>query len=648
MNMVSVYLDKAEDSQILLFNPWLFSGVEQLTTFFLSELLAQLSEEDGFRRKAKKVGAEVTERLASYARALTLPLSFVPGAGGVASAAATTMDATSTRLRGDTSARTRRRQLEEALDKSDAKIFVLLDDIDRLTASEIRDVFRLVRLTGSFPNVVYILCFDRAVVESALTDGSVQGRDYLEKILRLWLDVPEVPEAAMTNLLLQGIQSAIGERQVAPLDAARWTNIFHRIVKPLAETPRFAKRLLAALPLAVESIGTEVALEDVIGLEAIRVGLSDLYAQLLQAGPALTSPAAGFGSSQSGAEGAHAVAIQSLLSENPGHEPLVRVLLEELFPAAARHVGGSLYDSRWQSVWRLARRVASSSVFTYYRTRQLPAGVVPADLVDVIVRTWDDEQALTDILEAVPDASLEDLLKRLLPATENAAAEVALAAIPAFIKQYPRLRTESIGFMDFGAEVHIRRLVLKLVERLADETAVSELLRDVVARSDLPLYGRSELVTTLGHREGSGHGLLPVDVSAELESSLASQTRLASPADLAAERHPFELIVHTVGYEDGLDVERSAPVIPSLMDPVLARVVLIDAITEAQSQSEGSLAVSKERRLAWDALVRVYGTEAELMRIVANLRALPGELDADLQVALDLCDRYASGWRPRF
>ncbi|MBM7331832.1 hypothetical protein JS562_54830 [Agrobacterium sp. S2] len=42
------------------------------------------------------------------------------------------------------------------------------DDIDRLTTGEIRDIFKLVRLTASFPNVVYILAFDRARVEQAL------------------------------------------------------------------------------------------------------------------------------------------------------------------------------------------------------------------------------------------------------------------------------------------------------------------------------------------------------------------------------------------------------------------------------------------------------------------------------------------------
>ena len=48
---------------------------------------------------------------------------------------------------------------------------VILDDLDRLTAGEARDVFRLVQLTASFPNIVYVLAFDRHQIEGASSTG---------------------------------------------------------------------------------------------------------------------------------------------------------------------------------------------------------------------------------------------------------------------------------------------------------------------------------------------------------------------------------------------------------------------------------------------------------------------------------------------
>lgn len=40
-------------------------------------------------------------------------------------------------------------------------IVVVVDDIDRLESAEIRDIFNLVGLTASFPNLGYLLAFDR-------------------------------------------------------------------------------------------------------------------------------------------------------------------------------------------------------------------------------------------------------------------------------------------------------------------------------------------------------------------------------------------------------------------------------------------------------------------------------------------------------
>ena len=59
--------------------------------------------------------------------------------------------------------------------------------------SEIRDIFKLVRLTANFPNIIYIVAFDRNRVEKALAEQGLPGRDYLEKILQVAFDLPVVP-----------------------------------------------------------------------------------------------------------------------------------------------------------------------------------------------------------------------------------------------------------------------------------------------------------------------------------------------------------------------------------------------------------------------------------------------------------------------
>ena len=45
--------------------------------------------------------------------------------------------------------------LESALVEVNKKIVIIIDDIDRLTNSQIRDVFQLVKQVADFPNIIY-------------------------------------------------------------------------------------------------------------------------------------------------------------------------------------------------------------------------------------------------------------------------------------------------------------------------------------------------------------------------------------------------------------------------------------------------------------------------------------------------------------
>ena len=69
---------------------------------------------------------------------------------------------------------TKEEYFEDALIQAEIiKSLVVIDDIDRLANAQIRDVFQLVKQVADFPNVIYILAMDRAVVQER-TDGSSQ------------------------------------------------------------------------------------------------------------------------------------------------------------------------------------------------------------------------------------------------------------------------------------------------------------------------------------------------------------------------------------------------------------------------------------------------------------------------------------------
>jgi predicted KAP-like P-loop ATPase len=52
--------------------------------------------------------------------------------------------------------------------KLDAQIVVVIDDIDRLGDDEVLLVLRLIKANADFPNLTYLLLFQRDIVERAV------------------------------------------------------------------------------------------------------------------------------------------------------------------------------------------------------------------------------------------------------------------------------------------------------------------------------------------------------------------------------------------------------------------------------------------------------------------------------------------------
>lgn len=78
-----------------------------------------------------------------------------------------------------------KKALEKALKEVKKKIVIVIDDIDRLTNTQIRDIFQLVKSVGELPYIIYVLAMDREIVERALTEvHQTDGSRYLEKIIQ--------------------------------------------------------------------------------------------------------------------------------------------------------------------------------------------------------------------------------------------------------------------------------------------------------------------------------------------------------------------------------------------------------------------------------------------------------------------------------
>jgi predicted KAP-like P-loop ATPase len=132
-----------------------------------------------------------------------------------------------------------------------------LDDVDRLSTEEIRLLFQLIKANADFPNLVYLLLFQRDIVEKSLeaiapSIVSISGREFLEKIVQVGFDIPLIEHRRLERVLFDGLNNLLADESVARhFDEQRWGNIFIPGLRPYFETLRDVRRLLATLAFQV-------------------------------------------------------------------------------------------------------------------------------------------------------------------------------------------------------------------------------------------------------------------------------------------------------------------------------------------------------------------------------------------------------------
>jgi hypothetical protein len=299
LRMVEESVAERSSTTIVHFNPWLFSGSQELVSRFLQELGTQLKAE-GEKQGAGDRLTEAGDRLLTYAEVLE-PLGWIPVIGtwlSRAGRAGKVLKGARDARRDQPSVEAQRERVRAILGELRNRVLVVIDDVDRIEREQIRDMVRLVKLVGDFPNTTHLLAYDPGPVEAALGATRKEGQAYLEKIVQVVHHIPEPPSSALVGILLEELQSITDAIDHGPFRVEDWQNVFPDGIRPFFRTVRDVRRYLNAVPVTLRVIGGEVALVDVLALETLRVFAPDAYAQLIAEAGLLTGEerAATFGS----------------------------------------------------------------------------------------------------------------------------------------------------------------------------------------------------------------------------------------------------------------------------------------------------------------------------------------------------------------
>ena len=626
VNLVRHYL--AENVPVLSFNPWLFSGSEHLVQAFFSELTAQV--------RPKRDLGDLASMLDDYCK----HLSAVPYVGRWATPSRLLLHIVKSGQKPNKSQiEATRDKIGEALKRQERPIIVILDDLDRLTAGEIRDIFRLVRLTASFPNIVYVLAFDRHQVERALKEVGIAGREYLEKIVQLVLDLPEISHEVLRDELTAAIDESLsGIGGLEPFDEHMrgvWASVLIQVIMPLIGNLRDVRRYCASVRGTVMDFAGEICLPDILALEAVRVFLPDTFTQFHGAVDVITSSHVPRLEDPAASEDLRP-RVNKIVDSGGSQRGVIEALLEHVFPEGGRHLASTTIFGDGPREWYLQHRVANTEIFRRYLERSEGSALGFQRLGDQALSVMADAEEFQSYLQSLEPGNLRHVIASLETHEAHFQPEQVIPGVTVLLNTWPTMPEHRGGFFDLSNRLVVTRVVLRLLRVLSPPAEVSSTVDEILSQLET-LSAQFQLITIVGHRESAGHQLVTAQDAERIERSFRDRVRDATVEVLASEPDLLSIM-----YWPKKDASPSEPELVVSSDPKLTRSMLESSKHEVRTESIGG-PVRYTARLHWDTLIEIYGDETALSERIGELRAQRPEGLTDL---LELADEYLSGRRP--
>ncbi len=365
----------------------------------------------------------------------------------------------------------RKKAVVTALKRLRRTVVVVVDDVDRLSATEIQSVFQVVKANADFPRFVYLLIFQRNVVEAALERAMSQnGTEYLEKIIQIGFDVPPPRQDQVDSLVFEGVGRTLGPSDATRVSQTYWGNVYVGSLQKYFRDFRDVKRFLASLEFHLGLLRTKGTLEvnpvDLIAIEAVRLFDPEFYQRIRGARSLLTA-----WRSVGGADRKEAVEeIKALVKDVATENKAAEELLKTLFPNVEFAFGGTYYSAESSESWARELRICTPEFFDRYFMLGLGGQEISQYEVERLVLATSDTKSLYAHLQRLAkDGQLEAALDRLFAVREEIAPENVVTTLVALFDVGELLPPSRPGSFGDGPEWTIVRLAYQLLRRLPED-----------------------------------------------------------------------------------------------------------------------------------------------------------------------------------
>lgn len=372
LNFIEQSLNANNDVICIKFNPWRFGTEDQLLMGFFNQIADTLDAKLETREdKLKDIGNKILK-----------PVSSAVGMGVVGEVVSSYISMPDINIF--------KSRTEQLLEKSQKRVLILIDDVDRLDKSEIHALFRLVKLTADFKYTSYILAFDKDIVASSLQDRystsqGNSGEEFLEKIIQVPLHLPYIDKQVLRNFCLQGVDTALELANIELNDeqAQEFARNFVSSFDSCITTPRKAKLYSNIIMFSLPILKGEVNPVDLMLIEGIRTFYPRLYEiirdnELSFVGAFPTGSNSNYDTDK---DYIKKLVDDALINIDSNSKLSVIRLLETIFPRLQAVYGRMHYGVDSLKLWNDNQKICSKSYFSRYFGYSLP----PDDVSDVAI-----------------------------------------------------------------------------------------------------------------------------------------------------------------------------------------------------------------------------------------------------------------------
>ena len=420
LNMVEEYIientNKLSDKNkpiIIHFNPWNYSDKGQLITQFFSALLSELKTESK-NKDLKRVG----DALQEYSSILDYA-EYIPIAGKYFKPIKWIIDKSGKRISKHVDEKSnlenKKQEVTKALLEQSRKFIVIIDDIDRLNNEQIKLIFQLVNSLAGFPNIIYLLAFDREVVVRALCEEqNCNGEEYLEKIIQVPFNIPEVKGELVNKVFFDKLnQLWNGDNPCSNFEEKYWYNVFNYCISPFIKSIRDVNRIFNVYQFKYLMMHNETNCMDLLAITTIQICAPKIYEWIYNninnlCGSVYTKGVSGVEQTE-----ARNKRIEEFKKIYPDSELMLQIV-QTLFPKFSWLTGGYYHSSDTDDELRRKQKIACRTRSNLYFNLSLEDVVISKKEILETINDYDKVKLSKYLDDLIDNNKILEYSKELL------------------------------------------------------------------------------------------------------------------------------------------------------------------------------------------------------------------------------------------